>query len=57
MDQTWLFRSSLEDEPDELLEEPELLPELPPEHHHCAILTVSALYRTIGQYLVERARS
>ncbi|HNS23109.1 MAG TPA: iron-sulfur cluster assembly scaffold protein [Sedimentisphaerales bacterium] len=29
------------------------LPQLPPEHRHCAILAVSALYRTIGQYWVE----
>jgi len=35
----------------------DVLPRLPPEHRHCAILAVSALYRTIGQYWVEAASS
>ncbi len=29
------------------------LPDLPPEHRHCAILAVSAFYRAVGQYWVE----
>jgi NifU-like protein involved in Fe-S cluster formation len=35
----------------------EALPQLPPEHRHCAILAISAFYRTIGQYWVELASS
>ena len=34
----------------------ELAGQLPPEHQHCAILAVSALYRAIGQYWVDWAR-
>jgi nitrogen fixation NifU-like protein len=33
------------------------LPQLPPEHRHCAILAVSAFYRAIGQYWVDVANS
>jgi nitrogen fixation NifU-like protein len=33
------------------------LPQLPPEHRHCAILAVSTLYQAVGQYWVEKARS
>lgn len=33
------------------------LPQLPPEHRHCAILAVSTLYQAIGQYWVEKACS
>jgi nitrogen fixation NifU-like protein len=33
------------------------LPQLPPEHRHCAILAVSTLYKAIGQYWVEKACS
>ena len=32
-------------------------PDLPPEHHHCAILAVTTFYRAIGQYWVEVANS
>jgi len=35
----------------------DVLPQLPPEHRHCAILAVSTLYRAIGQYWVETACS
>jgi nitrogen fixation NifU-like protein len=35
----------------------EALPQLPPEHRHCAILAVSTLYQAIGQYWVARACS
>jgi len=31
----------------------ESLPDLPPEHRHCAILAVSTFYRAIGQYWVD----
>jgi nitrogen fixation NifU-like protein len=33
------------------------LKDLPLEHHHCAILTVSTLYRAIGEYWVALAGS
>jgi len=33
------------------------LPQLPPEHRHCAILAVSSFYRAVGQYWVELACS
>lgn len=33
------------------------LQDLPPEHRHCAILSVSALYRAIGEYWVAWAQS
>lgn len=33
------------------------LPQLPPEHRHCAILAVSALYKAVGQYWVDLANS
>jgi len=33
------------------------LPQLPPEHRHCAILAVSAFYKAVGQYWVELAHS
>lgn len=33
------------------------LKDLPDEHRHCAILSVSTLYRAIGEYWVEWARS
>jgi len=32
------------------------VPQLPPDHRHCAILAVSAFYKTIGQYWVEQAQ-
>jgi NifU-like protein involved in Fe-S cluster formation len=35
----------------------DVLPQLPSEHRHCAILAVSTLYRAIGQYWVEAAGS
>jgi nitrogen fixation NifU-like protein len=31
----------------------DVLPQLPPEHRHCAILAVGTLHRAIGQYWVE----
>jgi nitrogen fixation NifU-like protein len=34
----------------------EAVPDLPPEHRHCAILAVSAFYRAIGEYWVEISR-
>lgn len=33
------------------------LPELPPEHYHCAILTVVTFYKAVGQFWVEVAQS
>lgn len=33
------------------------LPNLPPEHRHCAILAVGAFYRAVGQYWVDVANS
>jgi len=33
------------------------LPQLPPEHRHCAILAVSAFYRAVGQYWADLASS
>jgi nitrogen fixation NifU-like protein len=33
------------------------LPQLPPEHRHCAILAVSTFYKTVGQYWVEVVHS
>ena len=33
------------------------LPQLPPEHRHCAILAVSTFYKAVGQYWVETACS
>lgn len=33
------------------------LPQLPPEHRHCAILSVMTFYKAIGQFWVEVARS
>ncbi|MBN1505819.1 MAG: iron-sulfur cluster assembly scaffold protein [Sedimentisphaerales bacterium] len=33
------------------------LPQLPPEHRHCAILAVSTFYKAVGQYWVEEACS
>lgn len=33
------------------------LPQLPPEHRHCAILAVSAFYKAVGQYWVDVASS
>jgi nitrogen fixation NifU-like protein len=35
----------------------DVLPQLPPEHRHCAILAVSTFYKAIGQYWVETACS
>jgi nitrogen fixation NifU-like protein len=33
------------------------VPDLPPEHRHCAILAVSTFYKAIGQYWVDVLRS
>lgn len=33
------------------------LPQLPPEHRHCAILAVLTFYKAIGQFWVDVARS
>jgi nitrogen fixation NifU-like protein len=35
----------------------EALPQLPPEHRHCALLAVGTFYRAVGQYWVEVACS
>lgn len=35
----------------------DVLPLLPPEHRHCAILAVSAFYKAVGQYWVDMACS
>ncbi len=48
------LRHALTINPAILLDE---LKDLPPEHRHCAILSVSTLYRAIGEYWVQWARS
>jgi len=48
------IKSALAINPSLLLDE---LKDLPLEHRHCAILSVSTLYRAIGEYWVQWARS
>jgi nitrogen fixation NifU-like protein len=48
------LKNALSINPALLLDE---LKDLPPEHRHCAILSVSTLYRAIGEYWVQWARS
>ncbi|MBN1123786.1 MAG: iron-sulfur cluster assembly scaffold protein [Sedimentisphaerales bacterium] len=33
------------------------VPDLPPEHRHCAILAISTFYKAIAQFWLEQARS